>query len=156
MPAVERSDGFPDGRDFFLPLIALAAIMAVSLAVAHLTAVPADADHVVKRSVLEDPTGQLAIDEVEDMPFAPMAEVLAASYTHSAHWVRLRVRPSAKGRSLVLRIRPTFLDTVTLFETDPDGAGWRSRVTGDMVPFGEREAAAAALALEIRPEEPDT
>lgn len=156
MPAVERSDGFPDGRDFFLPLIALAAIMAVSLAVAYLTAVPADADHVVERFVLEDPTGQLAIDEVEDMPFAPMAEVLAASYTHSAHWVRLRVRPSAEGRPLVLRIRPTFLDTVTLFETDPDGAGWRSRVTGDMVPFGEREAAAAALALEIRPEAPDT
>jgi hypothetical protein len=160
MPAVERSVGFPDGRDFFMPLIALAAILAVSLAVAYFPTVPADADHVVGRFVLEDPTGQLAIQDVVDMPFAPMAEVLSASYTRSAHWVRLRVRPSAEGRPLVLRIRPAFLDTVALFETDPDGAGWRSRVTGDMVPFGEREAAAAALALalalEIRPNAPDT
>lgn len=156
MAAADRARGFPDSREFFLPLIALAAIVAVSLAVAYFPAVPPEADHIVERSVIEDPTGQLEIRDVVDMPFAPMAPVLAASYTRSVHWVRLRVRAPADDRPLVLRIRPTFLDTVVLFEPDPAGPGWRSRVTGDMVPYEEREVAAAALALEIRPEAPDT
>ncbi|WP_170314705.1 sensor histidine kinase [Aquibium carbonis] len=139
-----------------MPLIALATILLVTLAVVYVPQVPAEADHVVERAVIEDPAGELRIDDVVNMAFASMPAVLAASYTPSVHWVRLRVRASSDGRPLVLRIRPTFLDTVTLFEPDPEGSGWRTRVTGDMVPYGEREVAAAALALEIAPKQPET
>jgi signal transduction histidine kinase len=117
---------------------------------------PAGVDHVVERHVLEDPAAQWGIDDVVGMDFAPVAPVLAASYTPSAHWFRLRVQAHPDGRPLVLHIRPTFLDSVELFEPDPAGTGWRSRVTGDLPSFVERETAAVALALEIRPEAPDT
>ena len=156
MPTADRVRVYPDRSELFLPLIALVAILAVALAIVYFPAIPAGADHVVERSVLEDPTGRLVVEDVVDMPFAPMASVLAASYTPSAHWIRLRVRPSAEGRPLVLRIRPPFLDTVTLFEPDPRGSGWRGRTTGDLVPFGQREVASVSLALEIEPEAPGT
>ncbi len=156
MPTAERVRVFPDRSELFLPLIALVAILVTALAIVYFPAIPAGADHVVERSVLEDPTARLVIKDVVDLEFSPMGPVLAASYTPSAHWMRLRVRPSADGRPLVLRMRPPFLDTLTLFEPDPQGDGWSSRTTGDLVPFGEREVAALALALEIAPEAPDT
>ena len=156
MRTARSTHGRRDAGDIFLPLIALAAILLVTLAVLYFPEVPAHADHVVERSVLEDPTALLGIDDVVDKAFAPMAPVLAASYTPSAHWIRLRIRASEEGRPLVLRMRPTFLDTIMLFEPDPAGSGWRTRVTGDMVPFAEREVASAVLALQIVPEAPDT
>ncbi len=152
-----RSTSEPRDRgEFFLPLIALAAILLATIAFVTVPEVPAGADHVVERAVLEDPGGELGIEDVVALNFAPMPAILAASYTRSVHWVRLRVRASQEDRPLVLRIRPTFLDTVTLFEPDVDGSGWRTRVTGDMVPYAEREVAAAALALEIAPQAPET
>jgi two-component system, sensor histidine kinase LadS len=145
-----------DGSEFLLPAIALITILLVTLAVVYVPQIPAGADHVVERGVIEDPAGELRIEDVVNMTFAPMPSVLAASYTPSVHWVRLRVRASEEDRPLVLRIRPTFLDTVTLFEPEPDGSGWHTRVTGDMVPYGEREVASAALALEIVPGQQET
>jgi len=156
MPTTERARGLRDRSELFLPLIALVAILVTTLAIVYVPALPANADHVVERSVLEDPTARMVIQDVIDLPFSPIGPVLAASYTRSVHWMRLRVRPSADGRPLVLRMRPPFLDAVTLFEPDPQGSGWRARTTGDLVPFEAREVAAVALALEIAPEAPDT
>lgn len=157
-PATAR--GWPRARshrnELVLPLLAIAAMLLAILAAGSFVSIPPAADHVVERDVLEDASAQWGIDEVAEMDFAPMAPVLAASYTRSAHWIRLRVRPQADGTPLVLHIRPTFLDSVVLFEPDPAGGGWRSRATGDLLPFAKRETAAVALALEIEPSGPDT
>jgi signal transduction histidine kinase len=145
----------PGPGELVLPLLAIAVVLAVILAAGSFISMPAGADHVVERQLLEDPSAQWGIDDVVGMEFAPMAPVLAASYTPSAHWIRLRVEAHPDGRPLVLHIRPTFLDSVVLFEPDPAGPGWRSRVTGDLPAFSERETAAVALALEIDPPAPD-
>jgi signal transduction histidine kinase len=65
---------------------------------------------------------------------------------------------SARARgALVLRIRPTFLDQVTLYEPDPERPGaWMARVTGDRVPFMDRDLPAVTLGFIIRPVEPET
>jgi two-component system, sensor histidine kinase LadS len=146
----------PGPGELVLPLLAIAAMLAVILAAGSFISMPGGADHVVERQVLEDPSAQWGIEDVVGMEFAPMAPVLAASYTPSAHWIRLRVEAHPDGRPLVLHIRPTFLDSVVLFEPDPAGTGWRSRATGDRLSFSQRETAAVALALEIEPEAPDT
>lgn len=155
-PPRGRPRGPADKSDLVLPLFAIAAMLLAILGAASFVAMPADADHVVERHVLEDPSAQWRIEDVVGMDFAPMAGVLSAGYTGSAHWIRLRIRPEPDGRPLVLSMRPTFLDGITLFEPQPDGDGWHRRSTGDLLPFRERETAAVALALEIEPEAPDT
>lgn len=113
-------------------------------------------DHVLTRAVLEDRDGTLTIDEVAGAAFAPAAPILAAGYTPSVHWLRLTVGP-ADGGPLVLRIRPTYLDRVALFEPMPGRPGvWREYVTGDRTPFLEREMPSVALGFTIWPSGPET
>lgn len=113
-------------------------------------------DHVIERAFLEDASRALSIDDVVGRDFAPSGAILARGYTDSAHWLRLKVR-SAGGEPLILRIRPTFLDEVVLYEPDPDRPGaWIRKVTGDRVPFMEREVSSVALGFVIRPVEPET
>lgn len=109
----------------------------------------------LSRAVLEDPTGTLTVDAAARADFQPVGPILAKGYTDSAHWLRLVVRAPASGGELVLRIRPTFLDTVTLFEPAA-GGGWTARTTGDRVPFQARERAAVTLGFAVFPTAPQT
>ncbi|WP_018389209.1 7TM-DISM domain-containing protein [Ancylobacter sp. FA202] len=113
-------------------------------------------DHVLTRAVLEDRDGTLTIDEVAGADFAPVSPILARGYTPSATWLRLTVGP-ADGGPLVLRIRPTYLDRVSLFEPVPGRPGvWREYVTGDRTPFLEREIPSVTLGFTIWPSGPET
>ena len=111
-------------------------ITTILFLIAGLVTAFADDDHIVTRSVFEDKSGTLSIGEVVSQPFQPADLVLSAGYSPSVHWLRLTVRPRADGDPLVLWIRPTFLDEVTLYEPDAlASGGWARRVTGDRVPF---------------------
>lgn len=138
-----------------MALLKLLVLMLLAMGtVAH--AAGAGADHIVERAVLEDAGGALSIDQVVDRAFAPSGPILARGYTDSVHWLRLKVRHAGSG-PLVLRIRPTFLDEVALYEPDPDHPGsWTRKVTGDRVPFMERDRAAVTLGFVIRPAAPET
>ncbi|MGV3651311.1 MAG: 7TM-DISM domain-containing protein [Devosia sp.] len=117
----------------------------------------AQADHVVARAVLADPGGQLTIEQVREAEFAPMPSILAAGYTDAVHWVRLDIAPSADGRPLILRVRPTYLDMIVLYAPDPAApGGFAQSVNGDTVPFGARETPAVAPSFTITPEAPVT
>lgn len=112
----------------------------------------AEEDHVTERAVLVDPDASLTIDEAVNRTFTPEPSIVTGGYTEAAHWVRIRVRPAEDGGELILRIRPTFLDQVTLFWQDPAKPGrWNEDETGDRTPYQERSLASVPLGFRIHP-----
>lgn len=120
---------------------------------ALLAARPAGAqDLVLERGALEDPGGTLTIQQVTERPFAATGRTYSAGYSDATHWLRLRVRAPAQGGPVVLRIRPSFLDEIRLYELDEVVEGrWKSRVTGDRHPFGARELGSTVFAFVVTP-----
>lgn len=109
-------------------------------------------DFITSRAVLEDQAGVLSIEEIGDMPFQPVGFILSKGYTDSIHWLRITVRARDDAGELVLRIRPNYLDEITLFEQDTGVAkGWKTHVTGDRIPFMARERATLTLGFLIKP-----
>ncbi len=130
-------------------LLLLAVLLLASMAVVPVQA--AD-DHIVARGILEDPAGQLTVAEVDGMAFQPAPAIIAKGYTASVFWLRLEIRPSEDGTPLVLRVRPAYLDLVTLYHADPTApSGWRERASGDRIPFADREVSSAALGFLVDP-----
>lgn len=117
-------------------------------------------DHIVARAVFEDAGGTLTIHEVSAQAFQrnfqPAGEILSAGYTPSVHWLKLTVRPRVDRAPLILWIRPTFLDEVTLYEPDALAVGgWASKVTGDRVAFADRHWSETSLGFPIPPSASD-
>lgn len=114
-------------------------------------------DFVLSRAVLEDREGSLSVSEAARAEFQPSGLILNRGYTESVHWLRLVVRAPAQGQELVLRVRPAFVDEVTLYTPDATAPGfWSAQVTGDRTPFLQRSHAAVTLGFVIRPAEPET
>ena len=114
-------------------------------------------DLILSRDVLEDRAGKLSLDQVAHMAFQPIGLLLAKGYTDSVFWVKLRVKPPQKGAEAVLRIRPTFLDEIRLYEPDPLHPGrWASRVTGDRYPFNQRDRSSISFEFVVYPKAPYT
>lgn len=92
-------------------------------------------DHIVERSWLEDPTGQLGWDGVRQLPTQPFVGTLNRGFGTGVLWLRLRIdpqvaqTPAAQDERLVLRIRPVYLDDVQVF--DPLAPGGLAGVVGD-------------------------
>ena len=129
-----------------LALCALLALLGATAPVAAAT------DHIIERAVFEDVSGTMGIDDVVGQRFETVGPLLTRGYSRSVHWMRLTVRPADDGGDLVLRIRPTFLDSVTLYEPLAGGAGgWRRDTTGDRTPHAERSFSGIALGFRIQP-----
>ena len=107
-------------------------------------------DLIVSRTVLEDPTGSLTIADVAGRVTTPAGPTLAVASTNTSHWLCLRVQAPAKGGKVVLYILPTFLNEVRLYEA---GSGnpltWKTRVTGNHYPYGERDRAERSLSFVV-------
>lgn len=91
-------------------------------------------DRLLERGYLEDPGGRLSWEQVAQAPFQPFTEILTLGYRPSVYWLKLRLDPGTPGPSgnLVLRLRPNYLDKVTLY--DPDFGQLGDTVTGDLYP----------------------
>ncbi len=115
-------------------------------------------DLVISRAFLVDRAGVLSIDHViQADDFQPVGPLLSRGYTDAVHWLRLSVTAPDRGDTVELRIRPTFLDEVRLFEPDPASpGGWNTRVTGDRYSYQDRDRAAVTLAFVVRPQAPQT
>ncbi|MEI7842204.1 MAG: 7TM-DISM domain-containing protein, partial [Gallionellaceae bacterium] len=114
-------------------------------------------DLIVARSVLQDKAGTLTIEQVVQSDFQPSGLILSKGYTDSVHWLRLRIKAPASGEQIELRIRPTYLDEVQLYEPDVTSSnGWKKHVTGDRYAFNNRERAAITLGFVIHPSAPET
>ncbi|MFJ5446751.1 7TM-DISM domain-containing protein [Methylobacillus methanolivorans] len=96
-------------------------------------------DLIVKREVFSDIQGQLNIETVQHQPFKPINNLLIAGYTPATQWMRITIRPTSKAY-IELRIRPTYLDEITLYSPDPQRPGqWLEKVTGDRYAYQGRD-----------------
>ena len=114
-------------------------------------AVARPVDHITERSWLEDPSGSKALHELRQSDFASFEGVLAKGYGPGVIWIRLHVDPSLSSahmdEQLVLRVRPGYLDDVTLFD-EASGLELRSR-SGDRVPINPGELRALSFLLPL-------
>lgn len=93
-------------------------------------------DHIVERGWLEDLSGQLQWPDIQLQQTHPFKGVLSKGFGRSAIWIRLRIDPVAQPASsreperLILRMRPTYLDNIQVF--DPLVPGGLAGTTGDL------------------------
>lgn len=116
-------------------------------------------DLISSKAYFEDASGKLTFAEVQDKPFTPFTGILTEGFSGSAYWLRLRIDPRfAQGQpalepaggfpptihlpsrfvdTLVLRVRPPYLDQIELFDPlEPDRI---NRVTGNILPWLDDE-----------------
>lgn len=111
-------------------------------------------DLVTERAWLVDATRQQTVAQVsgrvDGWQSAP--DILSRGYTDDTLWLRLQVMVPRAGDALVVRVRPSFLDRVTVYLPDPARPGaWLARETGDTLPADTRDRASAALAVVWQP-----
>jgi diguanylate cyclase (GGDEF)-like protein len=96
--------------------------------------------------MLEDPTGQLDVEDVSRSPtgsgfVAGSPEKTNIGFTRSAWWIRVSLRnPSAEPRHVYLRQGYPLIDQLDVYQPDAQG-GWRHLATGDRRPFASRPVA---------------
>ena len=92
--------------------------------------VPAEARNFIDQaSYLEDPSGQLSLDQLPQDQFESFSGLLGKGYSQSTFWVRLHLNPEGAKDFVLLRIRPNYLDKVILF--DPAYHSLGQVMTGD-------------------------
>lgn len=89
--------------------------------------------------VLEDPNGDLTIEEVSRSDLFQDAGEGVPNYgfTESVYWFRFNVANRTSDNLLILEIGYPVLDYVTLLYRKPDG-GFNAVTSGDLVPFSQR------------------
>ena len=96
--------------------------------------------------LLEDPSGDLSIEEVSVAPransfVAATARTANVGFTESVWWVRFALQNSADSpRHVFLRQTYPLIDSLELFEQTETGE-WRKHATGDRLPFSTRPIA---------------
>ena len=109
-------------------------------------------NRLLEQSLYLDLHAALRIEQVLAQPFEPVPSMVARGYFGGAHWLRLVVRPAYSGERLVLRVRPSYLDRLTLYRPAPHQAGaWLAQLSGDQVPFSHRPYASVVPGFELFP-----
>jgi len=110
-----------------------------------------------RMSVQRDPEGKLGLADVAfghaSSDFVPIPRALAAGYTSDPFWVRVPVRVMGETASVLIDLRPAYLDDVDVFV--PNVANPRSIADfvqvplGDRLPFSERAAVTVSMVAPI-------
>ena len=114
-------------------------LIAVMLVIGSITAAFAG-DLISRRSYWEDESGQATLAQAQTSEFKKYSGVLSRGYTKSAVWIKLEITPAQNQKAedkLILRIRPIYLDEITLY--DPLDQSGKLRVTGDRTNYGNEE-----------------
>lgn len=128
----------------------------VAIILGSFVAPAAAQDLIISRAMLEDASGTLTISEVAGREFEPIGPMLSEGYSDSAYWLRLRVRAPAQGSEVVLRVGPTLLDDVRLYESGQgDPKEWLTRVTGDRHAYQDRDRGDIALSFVVNVAAPE-
>lgn len=108
----------------------------------------------VEKAYFEDQSGQLTVEDVTKERLTPFSGMLGGGYGSSVFWVRLKIANAAsyrkdQNRFLVLRVTPTFIDRVTVYQS----CGERRDVSnlGDQFPIAEQAYPALSLNLDLLP-----
>ena len=108
-------------------------------------------DHILEKSFWTDTTGSASFEQARSAPYTPYKGVLSKGFSPDVQWVRLKIDGMQPGVTdkMVLRIRPVFLDHITLFDPLEQVPGRASRITGDRTPFAATEFESLNHALVI-------
>lgn len=112
---------------------------------------------ILHRAVLEDPSRNLAIEDMPRQAFLPLPEMLSQGFSGSAFWLRLEIAPLPDGGPIRLRIVPSLLDDIRLFAPDPARPGaWLQTVSGDTQRFESSDRSLHSLGFIFHPAAPST
>ena len=98
-------------------------------------------DHILERAVWTDTTGSASFEQARAASYTPYLGVLSKGFTPDAQWIRLKIGAVHSGGAdkLVLRIRPVFLDHITLYDPLELPHGKAARTTGDRTALAATE-----------------
>lgn len=108
----------------------------------------------VNKAYYEDASNELTQPQIAAKTLKPFSGILRAGYGESALWVRLNVSgvaPEEQSRrnSFVLRITPTFIDSVAVYQTCGDRTS--IKLIGDQYPISGQAYKALSLNLSLEP-----
>lgn len=104
-------------------------------------------DHITARGYWEDKTAQATFEQAQAQQYTAFDGVLSRGYTQSATWIRLTITPPAGEGELVLRIRPVYLDEITLY--DPLDTSGKQRKVGDSTNYIDNEYTSLSYTFKI-------
>lgn len=98
-------------------------------------------DHILEKSYWTDVNGTASFDQARAASYTPYTGVLSKGFNTHVQWIRLKIGgvPADGPDSLVLRIRPVFLDEITLYDPVALAKGQVARSTGDTTPLANTE-----------------
>jgi two-component system, sensor histidine kinase LadS len=111
-----------------------------------------DVDLIQSQAHWIDRSGQAVIEQVTQSPFESFEHLLAKGYSKHPIWIKVIYKKVGK-EDLILRILPTYLDEVTLYQRV--GQQWVSSSTGDRYPFSGRDNQNTALSFNLNPQAED-
>ena len=115
-------------------------VFGLALALVGLPSLAAQ-DHILERAYWTDTTGTASFDEARSAHYTAYTGVLSKGFSPHVRWIKLRVDGVQPGStdSLVLRIRPVFLDNITLYDPVDLSQGRAVRTAGDRIPLAATE-----------------
>ena len=97
-------------------------------------------NHITQSAYWEDPSTHATWQEAQTQALQPYEGLFGRGYTSSAIWIRLQITPSERAKDddkLILRIRPMYLDEITLY--DPLDTSGKRRQAGDRTEYAAKE-----------------
>jgi len=94
-------------------------------------------DLILEKGYWTDPGGQASFAQAREASYTAYTGVLSKGFSADVQWIRLKIDavPADGPDTLVLRIRPVFLDEITLFDPVDLSRGQEARTTGDLMPW---------------------
>ena len=98
-------------------------------------------DWITEKASWTDARGSATFEDARAATYVPYSGVLSKGYNKHVQWIRLRIAavPSGGPDSLVLRIRPVFLDKIELFDPADSLHTAAPRIAGDLTPWQPSE-----------------
>lgn len=127
-------------RPWGLSLQCLWGLICLALAMWGPTAALAQ-DHVIEKAFWTDTSGTASFDQARAAHYTPYTGVLSKGFSQHVQWVRLKIDgiPASVANTLVLRIRPVYLDSIELFDPAQLTPSASMRVTGDLTTWSSTE-----------------
>ena len=104
-------------------------------------------EYITARHYWQDEAGLATLEKAQEKNYKAFDGVLSLGYTQSVTWIRLDIAPPQGEDKLVLRIRPVFLDEMTLF--DPLDDSGKLRRVGDKTRYEDNEYQSLAHAFVV-------
>lgn len=112
-------------------------------------------DRILETAYWTDSTGTATFEQARAASYTPYTGVLSKGFTPDVQWVRLKIDgvPMDGPSTLILRIRPVYLDKITLFDPADFSRDASPRSVGDLTPvmFTEFESLHHAFVIAAQP-----